>query len=234
MAYNLLSGAFPHKGDTRAELINEKLKGKPVPLGSRRQSLPAALVAAVEKAIHRDRPIRFASWQAFREPLAQAFPELIAQSATISESARFEELRHIAFFSRFTETQVREAVRIGKVRDLEGGTEVIAEGSDDTTLYVVESGELEVIHRGVRLGRIPTGEGFGEIAFIERTDRPRVASVKAVVPTKLIAFSADALKQASGALQAAFGRAIVSLLVKRLVYSNDRYVMAIRTKATKP
>ena len=66
---------------------------------------------------------------------------------------------------------------------------MIAEGSDDTTLYVVESGELEVIHRGVRLGRIPTGEGFGEIAFIEGTDRPRVASVQAVVPTKVIAFS---------------------------------------------
>ena len=86
---------------------------------------------------------------------------------------------------------------------------MIAEGSDDTTLYVVESGELEVIHRGVRLGRIPTGEGFGEIAFIEGTDRPRVASVRTVVPTKVIAFSAEALKQASGALQAAFGRAIV-------------------------
>jgi hypothetical protein len=230
MAYNLLSGAFPHKGDTQAELINEKLHGKPVPLGSRRQSLPPALVSAVERAIHRDRSVRFGSWQAFRDALAQAFPELIAQSATVTESARFEELRHIAFFARFSETQVWEAVRIGELREFEGGQEVIAEGSDDTTLYVVESGELEVVHRGVRLGRIPTGEGFGEIAFIEGTDRPRVASVRTVVPTKVIAFPAEALKQASGALQAAFGRAIVRLLVQRLVYSNDRYVMAIRTK----
>jgi hypothetical protein len=38
------------------------------------------------------------------------------------------------------------------------------------------------------------------------------------------------LQRASGGLQAAFGRAIVKLLVQRLIYSNDRYVAAIRPK----
>jgi hypothetical protein len=230
MAYNLLSGGFPHRSETQAELIAEKLGGKPVPLASRRQGLPPALLAVVDLAIHRDRTRRFAGWQAFREALAQAFPDLVAQSATVNESARFEALRRIPFFAGFTETQVWEAVRIGERRAFESGTEVIAEGSEDTTLYVVESGDLEVIHKGVRLGRIPTGEAFGEIAFIEGTDRPRSASVRAVTPTQTTTFSAEALKQASGALQAAFGRGIVKLLVRRLIHSNDRYVAAIRTK----
>jgi hypothetical protein len=48
----------------------------------------------------------------------------------------------------------------------------------------------------------------------------------------LIAFPANSLKQASHGLQAAFGRAIVSLLVRRLVNSNDRYVAAIKAKST--
>lgn len=230
MAYNLLSGGFPHKSETQADLINEKLNAKPVPLSSRRQGLPPALVAAVELAIHRDRKRRFATWQAFREALAKAFPDLIAQSATVSESARFETLRRIPFFADFSETQVWEAVRLGVPREFDSGAEVIAEGSDDTTLYVVESGDLEVIHRGVRLGRIPTGEAFGEIAFVEGTDRPRSASVRAVTPTVATTFTAEALKQASGSLQAAFGRAIIGLLVRRLIHSNDRYVAAIRAK----
>ena len=42
---------------------------------------------------------------------------------------------------------------------------------------------------------------------------------------------AESLEKASGGLQAAFGRAIVKLLVQRLIYSNDRYVAAIRPKA---
>jgi hypothetical protein len=54
--------------------------------------------------------------------------------------------------------------------------------------------------------------------------------VRAVTPTGLIAFGAQEINQASGSLQAAFGRAIVRLLVKRLIHSNDRYVAAIRTK----
>jgi tRNA A-37 threonylcarbamoyl transferase component Bud32 len=230
MAYHLLCGAYPHRAETQADLIHEKLHAKPAPLATRRHDLPAALVTAVDRAIHRDRAERFATWQAFRDALAQAFPELIAQSATVTESARFEALRRIPFFAGFTETQVWEAVRIGELRDFDSGTEVIAEGSQDTTLYVVESGDLEVVHRGVRLGRIPTGEAFGEIAFVEGADRPRSASVRTNTPTTVTAFSAESLKQASGALQAAFGRAIVKLLVNRLVHSNDRYVAAIRTK----
>jgi hypothetical protein len=51
-----------------------------------------------------------------------------------------------------------------------------------------------------------------------------------VIPTEVVAFSAEALRQASGGLQAAFGRAIVRLLVQRLIHSNDRYVLAIRAK----
>jgi CRP-like cAMP-binding protein len=86
------------------------------------------------------------------------------------------------------------------------------------------------MHRGVRLGRVPTGEAFGEIAFIEGTERPRSASVRTMTATTVIAFPAEVLGQASGALQAAFGRAIVRLLVQRLVHSNNRYAMAIRTK----
>jgi CRP-like cAMP-binding protein len=97
-------------------------------------------------------------------------------------------------------------------------------------VYVVESGELEVMRRGVRIGRVPTGEVFGEIAYIEGTERPRSASVRTVTPAEVIAFSPERLKNASGALQVAFGRAMVRQLVQRLFKANDRYVAAVRAK----
>ncbi len=231
MAYNLLTGNFPHKSQSQADIINEKLHGKPVPLEARRQNLPPALRSVVDRAIHRDLNVRFSTWGEFRAALSQAFPELIAGSATITESARFEVLRKIRFFERFSDTEVWEAVRIGTPKSFEAGVEVIAEGTDDTTVYVVESGDLEVARSGVRLGRVPTGEVFGEIAFIEGSERPRSASVRAISPTTVVCFPADVLKQATGGLQAAFGRAIVRLLVQRLVHSNDRYVAAIKAKA---
>jgi CRP-like cAMP-binding protein len=230
MAYNLLTGHYPHLGESQSAMIYEKLHGEPVPLENRRQGVPPALRAAIDTAMHRDLKKRFATWKAFRAALSAAFPEIREDAAVSNESARFETLRRLPFFARFSETEMWEAVRLGTRQTFEAGKEVIEEGADDTTVYVVETGELEVTHKGVRIGRVATGEGFGEIAFIEGSDRPRSASVRAVIPTQVVTFSAESLKRASGGLQAAFGRAIVKLLVQRLIHSNDRYVAAIRPK----
>ena len=232
MAYNLLTGAYPYHATTQAAMIHEKLSGEPVPLETRRPDVPTGLRAAIYRAMHRDRRVRYQNWRVFREVLSATFPEIRDDSTASYESERFETLRGLAFFSSFSETELWEAVRMGERRHYEKDPEVIEEGSSDTTVYVVQSGELEVMHKGVRIGRIQAGEGFGEIAFIEGKDRPRSASVRTVIPTYLIAFPANSLKQASHGLQAAFGRAIVGLLVRRLVNSNDRYVAAIKTKNT--
>ena len=230
MAYNLLTGHYPHRGDTQSAMIYEKLHGEPVPLLRRRQNVPAGLVEAIDRSMHRDRNQRFQTWKEFRAALSAAFPQIREDKAVSNESARFEALRQLPFFARFTETEMWEAVRLATRHTFEPGKEVIEEGADDQTVYVVESGELEVMHKGVRIGRVAAGEGFGEIAFIEGTDRPRSASVRAVIPTQVVAFPAETLERASGGLQAAFGRAIVKLLVQRLIHANDRYVAAIRPK----
>ena len=232
MAYNLLTGSYPYNATTQAAMIYEKLHGDAVPLETRRPDVPEGLRAAIYRAMHRDRRVRYASWKVFREVLSSTFPAIRDESTKAYESERFETLRQLPFFARFSETELWEAVRMGERRHFEPGTEVIEEGSADTTVYVVQSGELEVIHRGVRIGRIQAGEGFGEIAFIEGVERPRSASVRTVIPTYLIAFPANSLRQASHGLQAAFARAIVSLLVRRLVASNDRYVAVVRASKT--
>ncbi len=231
MAYNLLTGAWPHKGDSQAEMIYDKLHGEPIPIEVRRPDVPAGLRAAIYRAMHRDRRARYQSWKVFRQVLSATFPEIRDDNSAAYESEKFETLRGLPFFAGFSETELWEAVRMGTRRHFEPKTEVIAEGSADNTVYVVQSGELEVVHRGVRIGRIQAGEGFGEIAFIEGSERPRSASVRSVIPTYVIAFPADSLKTGSPGLQAAFGRAIVGLLVRRLISSNDRYVAAV--KATK-
>ena len=230
MAYYLLTAFYPHMGDSHSAMIYEKLHGVPVPMENRRPGVPVALRNAIDRAMHRDPAKRFKTWKEFRAALSAAFPEIREDASVSNESARFEALRALPFFSRFSETEVWEAVRIGTRQTFDAGKEVIEEGADDQTVYVVETGELEVMHKGVRIGRIAAGEGFGEIAFIEGSDRPRSASVRAVIPTQVVTFSADSLTKASGGLQAAFGRAIVKLLVQRLIHSNDRYVAAIRPK----
>jgi len=231
MMYNLLTGAYPHRGDSQATMIFEKLHGAPVPLESRRQNVPAALRDVVELAMHRDPRQRFASWQAFRDALSGAFPDL-GETEGVGESARFEIMRRVPFFQHFSETELWEAVRIGVVHELPARHEVITEGTEDTTVFVVEAGELEVVRKGVRIGRVPTGESFGEIAYIEGTERPRSASVRTVTPAVVTTFAPAALREASQSLQVAFGRAMVRQLVKRLFDSNDRLVAAMKVRTS--
>ena len=230
MAYLMLTGAYPFRAETQAAMIYEKLHGALVPLETRRPQAPAALRTAVETAMHRDPMQRFSTWQAFRDALSAAFPDL-GETQGVGESARFEIMRRIPFFQHFSETELWEAVRISKVREFPARHEVFSEGTEDTTVYVVEAGELEVVRRGVRIGRITTGEVFGEIAYIEGTERPRSASVRTVIPTVLNEFTPAALKSASSALQVAFSRAMVRQLVKRLFDSNDRLVAAMKVRS---
>ena len=82
--------------------------------------------------------------------------------------------------------------------------------------------------------RSQTASSSGNSLLVIRTERPRSASVRTVTPAEVIAFSPEGLKNASGSLQVAFGRAMVRQLVQRLFKANDRYVAAVRAKAVIP
>ena len=227
LAYQLLSGAFPFTADNQASMIYQKTYTDPIALESRRAYVPPALRFAVHRAIHRNPALRYTRWEAFREDLALAFPEMAAVEHETSESARFARFNELAFFSAFTETELWEAVRLGLPRFYLGGKLLFAEGDADSTVYVLQEGELEVSSGGIVINRIRAGEGFGEMAFIEGLNHRRTATVRTVGDATIIAYEADTLKTASGRLQAAFGKAFVRSLATRLVNADKRYMKAI-------
>jgi len=230
MAYLLLSGAYPQQASDQSQMIYQKLHGDIVPLSKRRPGIPPALEAAVLKAIARNPGQRYARWQEFRDDIAAAFPELSAVTHDTSESERFAAYRKLTFFTGFSETELWEAVRLGQTQACETGEVVCEEGEEDSTIYVVESGELEALQNGLRVGRIRTGEGFGEIAFVQETGHRRSVTVRAATSASLVFFTAETLREASGRLQAAFGRSFVRSLVQRLLDANQRYGALLKAK----
>jgi len=79
----------------------------------------------------------------------------------------------------------------------EAGQAVFQEGDRGDRLYVITGGEVEVLKRDGQgtptpLRRLGTGECFGEIALV--SDRPRTATVRAVVPTNVLAVDRDAFQ----------------------------------------
>lgn len=83
----------------------------------------------------------------------------------------------------------------------EPGDEVIRQGEEGETAYIVESGRLEVVRNGRRLSELGVGECFGEIALMGATKR--TATVRCVTPCELTVLTREdfhGLSVGSGAL----------------------------------
>ena len=53
----------------------------------------------------------------------------------------------------------------------EPGDEVVRQGDEGETAYVIESGRLEVLEDGSKLGELGEGNCFGEIALLSKVRR---------------------------------------------------------------
>ncbi|WP_430647780.1 MFS transporter [Agromyces sp. GXS1127] len=69
------------------------------------------------------------------------------------------------------------------------GTTVFAQGDPGDRYYVIESGEVDVVHDGRRVAELGPGEGFGEIALLRPTGR--MATVVARSDLRLHALASD-------------------------------------------
>ena len=75
----------------------------------------------------------------------------------------------------------------------EAGEEVITQGEQGDSFYLIEEGEVEVFENGIFRRNEGPGESFGEIALLR--DVPRTATVRATAPTRLLQARARAVHQ---------------------------------------
>ncbi|XP_034017523.1 cGMP-dependent protein kinase 1 [Thalassophryne amazonica] len=81
------------------------------------------------------------------------------------------------FLSRLDDEQIDMMVNLLVVGNFTPGQEVIKEGSEGDTMYIVASGELCVTQAGCELRTLTSGNVFGELAILY--DCKRTATVKA-------------------------------------------------------
>jgi CRP-like cAMP-binding protein len=76
------------------------------------------------------------------------------------------------------------------VRDIAAGTDVIRQGEEGATFFVVDSGRLATLVDGARVGELGAGDSFGEIALLRAS--PRTATVQALEDSRLVELAGDA------------------------------------------
>ena len=130
-------------------------------------------------------------------------------------------MRKILFIlGELDDADVDWLMRVGRKEKIETGSRLIQEGHPVDALYVVVSGEFQVVVealQGREIARLKSGEVFGEISFLD--SRPPVATVIATRDSIVLTIPGKALQQKlddGGKFAAHFYRAIALFLADRM------------------
>jgi hypothetical protein len=220
--YKLLSGRLPYEATTQAALTHAILHLPPPRLGVIRPDLPPILDDIVSKAIAKDPAERYRNWLDFGKDLSQAFMMLHVAGHSVTDSEKFNRLRDMTFFQDFGDVALWEAVRIGSWRSIRAGTEVIHEGDQAESFFILIDGKVQVSLTGKPLTTILPGGCFGEILYFAESTGRRPTTIRAAEPITVLEIQAEALHAATDALQVAFNKAFMRVLIDRLSQANLR------------
>lgn len=220
--FQLLTGRLPFQASSQYGMIYQICNIEaPLP-SSFRPELPAPLDTIVQRALQKERALRYADWHEFAHDLAQAQRSqgLIDQLPELPDSEKYETLRRFRFFDEFSDVELWEILRFARWQAAAAGTCLLRDGDPgDHFLFLIE-GAVQVSKEGRPLGELGGGEVIGEIAVIDRRHPHRVADVVALSDVRYLVISGVSLRQASETCRMHFYQAFLNVLAERLARTN--------------
>lgn len=122
-------------------------------------------------------------------------------------------LKDVAFFEGFTDDELRRVAELADELEAEVGAELTDQGRPGQEAYVILEGRAGVYVGGNQIAEVGAGEIVGEMALIDH--RPRIATVRAQTPLKLLAFDAGKFRRLLDEMPKAQVR-VMEKLVQRL------------------
>jgi len=185
--------------------------------------VPSELDTVVARALGKTRDERYSSWDGFAEALARLLGEQ-RSSSDLSDAEKFSASRRLAFFKRFTDIELWEAVRASRWELHPADAVLIEEATADEHLYIVASGLLKVTQRGKLLNAVSPGECVGEMAYARRDAQPRTATVTAVEPSWAMRMRVADVDALSDSTRGRFTEAFLATMAARLTMLGGRII----------
>jgi serine/threonine protein kinase len=222
--YHLLTGRLPYQASNNFSLIYQITNMDPPGVSSLRPEIPARIEAIVQRAMAKDLDDRYPDWEGFSLDLAEVFRMEYAGAteAEFADTDKFETLRSLAFFEKFTDAELWEVAHMSTWRSAPAGEVLMREGEPGDFFCILAEGEVKVTKRGKLLNLLRTGEAFGEMAYLSKSAPVRVADVSVTTDAKIISIPTPNLEQASDPCRHKFDRAFMEILVERLTMANIR------------
>ncbi len=224
VTYHLLTGRLPFEGANNFSLLYQITTVEAKPPSAHRPGIPAAVDAIVLRAMAKDLEKRYRRWEDFSNDLAGAFraERVRAQKAQdFADSDKFETLRKLAFFERFTDAELWEVARISSWRHAAVGETLMKEGEAGEFFCILAQGQVKVTKSGKMLNVLKAGEAFGEMAYLSR-ERTRGADVSVAQDANIISVPTANLAQVSDGCRHKIAGAFMQILIERLTLANIR------------
>jgi serine/threonine protein kinase len=228
--YHMLTGARPFGGTTAYELMDQILSREPPPPSAMVPGIAPALDEIVLRALGKSREERFETWEEFAAALEPMLSEEDSTMSSLSDVEEFSAMRRLAFFRRFSDTELWEAVRKCRCRKFAAGADLIREGVEDDHIYVLAAGMLKVTQRGKLLNAVTPGECVGEMIYARRQSAPRSATVTAMEMSWVLDLRIQDIDGFSDSCRARFSEAFLQVMADRLAMLGGRLVSLMQEK----
>jgi serine/threonine protein kinase len=217
--YELLTGARLFRAGNLTKLMHQIIFATPAPIHTLRPDAPEDLEQVVAQALLKDPERRYRSGLDFAAALTRVHQRLRSQAEKMDQAEQFAAARSLKFFHDFSQSEIREVLKASTWQHYGPGEEIVREGDMDERFYIVVSGNCLVERAGRQVGRLDSGDCFGEASYLPGARRS--ATVRAEDGVTLLKVAATLLEQASPACQLRFNRVFLRSLIERLHKPED-------------
>ena len=212
--YELLTGKHPFAADSFSRLIYKITNEPPPPLKDYRKDVPDILEKIIHHVLQKNPEKRYKMGSNMAADLSLAFDYFDEPQEDINEKERFLQIQALDFFQGFSDADIWEIIHACVWQEYEAGQEVVVQGDIDEAFYVVVAGAVNVYRETNLIGSIKSGDCFGEMGYMPKTER--TATIQANDAVRLLKINSTVIDQLSVSCQLHFNKVFLRTLVKRL------------------
>ncbi len=143
-------------------------------------------------------------------------PIKISPEITFTPTPYIDEIRDLAFFQGFSETELYQLVGICTWQEVPAESALITEDEPSQMFYVLISGKVRRVRHNRTVGFLAAGESFGEISYLKSETFPPIESIITRTKSVLLSIDPASLNQSHPALRLHLAEAFMRVQSQRM------------------
>ena len=217
--YELLAGRHPFAAETLPAISHKIMHEPHIPLSAMRPELPEIFGQIIDRALKKHPAGRYATGLDMAGDLGLIHDHIQVTDYDRSGREKFEKVAKLPFFRDFVEPEIWEIINASLRQDFTEHEEIISEGEDVSSIFVLVFGSVRMRRSGINVDRLSAGACFGELGYISK--RGRTPAVVAAEDTTVMKIRFSLVGRTSLGCQLQVHRAFLSTTADRLYRATE-------------